>query len=113
MLLLTYPMVQDKTASANGPHSFHDTTFVELVQPLLAVLACKTVSSNRPPSGPFFAKGSADLVLSSQAKAFMHKKSIQAVLPRPLEAFIRYIVCKQIATYHLDQMIAYSRKSNS
>jgi hypothetical protein len=31
------------------------------------------VSSNRPPSGPFFAKGSADLVLSSQAKAFMHK----------------------------------------
>jgi hypothetical protein len=63
--------------------------------------------------GLFFAKGSADLVLSSQAKAFMHKKPIQAVLPHPLEAFIHYIVCKQIATYHLDQMIAYSEDNES
>ena len=37
----SYPMVQDKTTGANCPHSFHDTTFVELVQPLLAILACK------------------------------------------------------------------------
>jgi hypothetical protein len=109
----SYPMVQDKTTGADRPRSFHDTTFVDLVQPLLAIIACKTASSNRPPSGPFFAKGSADLVLSSQAKAFMHKKFIQAILPRPLEAFVRYIVCKQIATYHLDQLIEYAGKRNS
>jgi hypothetical protein len=109
----SYPMVQDKTTSADRPHSFHDTTFIELVQPLLAILACKAVSSNHLPSAPFFAKGSADLVLSFQAKAFMHKKFIQAILPHPLEAFIHYIVCKQIVMYHLDQMIAHSRKSNS
>jgi hypothetical protein len=43
----------------------------------------------------------------------MHNKPIQAILPHPLKAFIHYIVCEPIATYHLDQMIAYSEKRES
>jgi hypothetical protein len=51
--------------------------------------------------------------LCRPAKAFMHNKPIQAILPRPLKAFVHYIVCEPIATYHLDQMIATSEKRES